>query len=259
MTVQYARRLANRGNAYHSTKMPTLLCVMTDAPGWISVALGFGLGIKHALEPDHLVAVSALMCRESQPDRASERLLDGTSGRMLRLGALWGAGHLSTVALGVGLLVALRVTVPVDHLLLFETPVAAMLIGLGLWTIIGALTSAGHDHVGDAHHRSVAPVRLSRPAWWSYAVGSVHGLAGTGALVIFVGATYPDLASALTYVMLFGMGAMLGMALLTYALAAPLRALHDRPRVYRLVTAGAGGLSVYLGVSIVFELARRQL
>ncbi len=223
---------------------------MTDAPGWISVVLGFGLGMKHALEPDHLAAVGTLMCGASQPGRVS--------GRLLRLGALWGAGHLSTVALGVGLLMALRVTIAADHLLLFETPVAVMLVGLGLWTIGSAITSGGHRHASNATRRGAGPIALSRPAWWSYAVGSVHGMAGTGALVIFVGATYPDLSSALTYVLLFGVGAMLGMAMLTGALAVPLRALHARPRAYRLVTAGAGGLSVYLGVSIAVELVRQQ-
>jgi hypothetical protein len=249
------RWAAYRGNADSVRNSPCLSWVMTDAPGWISVALGFGLGMKHALEPDHLVAVSTLMCGESRRGRVSGRV----SGRMLRLGALWGAGHLSTVALGVGLLIAMRVTIAADHLLLFETPVAAMLIGLGAWTIVGALTSAGHHHGSGAHHRSLAPMRLSRPAWWSYAVGSVHGMAGTGALVIFVGATYPDLSSAITYVLLFGVGAMLGMAVLTCTLAVPLRALQGRPQMYRLVTASAGGLSVYLGVTIALELARQRL
>ncbi|MBL0172041.1 MAG: hypothetical protein IPP90_15215 [Gemmatimonadaceae bacterium] len=206
--------------------------------------VGFGLGMKHALEPDHLVAVSTLMRGESR------------RGRLMQLGALWGAGHLSTVALGVGILTALRITLVADHLVLFEVPVAAMLIGLGLWTLVGAAGQSGNDPNRSRHENAVRS--SPRPAWWSYAVGSVHGLAGTGALVIFVAATFPDVPTAITYVVLFGVGAMLGMALITSTLAYPLRALEGRPTLYRMVTAGAGGLSVLLGVSIVIELVRMR-
>jgi cytochrome c biogenesis protein CcdA len=175
-------------------------------------------------------------------------------GKLLRLGAFWGAGHLTTVALGVGLLTALRVTLEDDQLLLFETPVAVMLIGLGLWTLVTAL--GPRPTIPNKDRQSLGMQSTPRPSWWSYAVGSVHGLAGTGALVIFVAATFPDFSSALIYVVLFGVGAMLGMALITSTLAYPLRALEGRPRLYRALTAGAGGLSVVLGLGIVVELRR---
>ena len=212
---------------------------LMDAHSWLSVVLGFGLGMKHALEPDHLVAVTTLMRGESG------------RGKLLRLGAFWGAGHLTTVALGVGLLTALRVTLRDEQLLLFETPVAVMLIGLGLWTL-----STAFGRRGIPNKDRQLPQSAPRPSWWSYAVGSVHGLAGTGALVIFVAATFPDMSSALLYVVLFGIGAMLGMALITSTLAYPLRALEGRPQLYRALTAGAGGLSVALGVGIFVELRR---
>lgn len=211
------------------------------AHAWIAVFVGFGLGMKHALEPDHLVAVTTLMRGESR------------RGKLIRLGALWGAGHLSTVALGVGILTALRVTLDAGHLLLFEAPVAAMLIGLGLWTLASAMSVPSPNE-----SRTINP-GLVRPAWWSYAVGSVHGLAGTGALVIFVAATFTDASMALSYVVLFGIGAMLGMALITSALAYPLRALQGRPMLYRVITASAGGLSVFLGASIVVALVRMRV
>ena len=216
-----------------------------EAHGWIPVLVGFGLGMKHALEPDHLVAVSTLMRGESR------------RGKLMKLGALWGAGHLSSVALGVGILTALRITLVADHLVVFETPVAAMLIGLGLWTLMSAASAPALIPNTSRHGHAVSP--SPRSAWWSYAVGSVHGLAGTGALVIFVAATFPDIPTALTYVVLFGVGAMLGMALISTALAYPLRALQARPTLYRVVTAGAGGLSVFLGVSIVIELVRTRV
>ncbi len=82
-------------------------------------------------------------------------------------------------------------------------------------------------------------------------------VAGSGALVVFVAATFADIPMALAYVVLFGVGAMLGMALITSSLALPLRALQTRPTLYRTVTAVAGALSVALGAMIVIAVVRR--
>lgn len=246
--------------------------------------------MKHALEPDHLVAVATLVRGESRV------------WRLVKLGALWGAGHLSTVALGVAILTTLRVTVSAEHLVLFETPVAAMLIGLGGWTMLGAIATGGgplaqyvsHVH-GGAHAGAPAGAHVGtsavagaaaqaaahghahaydagahgagdthqppfagrpRPAWWSYAVGSVHGLAGSGALVMFVAATFPEPRMAVSYVVLFGTGAMLGMALITSTLVWPMRMMERRPMVLRAVTGVAGALSVMLGAGVVVEVVK---
>jgi hypothetical protein len=190
--------------------------------GWL---LGVLLGMRHALEADHLAAVSTL-------------ITDGQARfRGAFLGAIWGIGH--TVALfGVGCVLALlKARMPDSLATVFELGVSVMLVYLGVRAVRRALRHVeGHVHVGSG----VA----ARPL----VVGLVHGLAGSGALTALVVAELPSVPARLAYIGLFGLGSVLGMALLSGLAGWPLAALGQSPRMLRGLSAVTGSVSVVLGI-----------
>ena len=213
--------------------------------------LGFLGGFKHAFEPDHVVAVSTLMHR-------TERL-----GQALRLGVAWGAGHTTMLMAAVLVIGLLRMPISEDWLAYFEIPVAIMLLALGAWALYGAVASLlrlwrhkhdgiPHFHVGEHDHPHGFAVR--RTGWPGFAVGLVHGLAGSAALVLLVAATLPTTLTSLVYALVFGIGSVLGMGAVTLALAATLRASRARPTFYHALTGLAGMLSMVLGGSLLVAL-----
>lgn len=195
--------------------------------------LGLLLGMRHALEPDHLAAVSLLVARRRSPAAG------------LVVGALWGVGH--TLALfAVGCVFALIGRhLPARTAAAFELLVAAMLVALGTRAIAGAARERAAPAVAD-------PGALSSPAtdrtsWQPLIVGVIHGLAGSGALTALVVARLPNALSRLLYIALFGAGAAIGMACLTGLAGWPLARMQSSPRLLRGVSAAAGLISLALG------------
>lgn len=201
--------------------------------GFLS-ALGLGLllGLRHATDADHVVAVTAIVARER------------SLGRAARIGVLWGIGHSLTV-LGVGgAIIGFRLAVPARVGLGLEFAVALMLILLGFANL---RPSAGRAHA----ERAAAGGGTLRPL----AVGVVHGLAGSAAVAILVLSTMTETVWALAYLALFGAGTIAGMLAVTVLLAAP--ALVATRRVERLhggLRLAAGALSVVFGVLLAREL-----
>ena len=204
---------------------------MTDLALPFALALGIASGFRHAFEPDHVVAVSTLVDGEAR------------LGRSVRLGLVWGAGHTTTLVIGVLLIGLLKLPVTEAALGWFELPVAAMLIGLGSWSLRDAVRPAPRE----ARHVH------AREGWAGYGVGLVHGLAGSGALLLLVAAALPTLAAGVGYAVLYGLGSVLGMGAVTLALSVPLRAAQGRPALYRALVGLAGVLSVGLGALILVE------
>jgi hypothetical protein len=203
------------------------------------------LGMRHALEPDHLAAVSTLVSRERDRYRAAW------------LGIFWGLGHsLALIAVGI-VLVVMRAELPPRLATLFELAVAVMLIALGIRACLQAAHGADHDPVR-AHRRGFAVhqhsglpphLHLGR---WTFArrpmlVGMVHGLAGSGALAALAMTTLPTPAARLAYMALFGVGSTVGMAALSGLLGWPLARLGSNERIGRGLSLVVGGLSVVLG------------
>ncbi|WP_457654620.1 hypothetical protein [Rhodocaloribacter sp.] len=215
----------------------------------LAFALGFLGGFKHAFEPDHMIAVSTLLHREARLSRA------------LRTGLAWGAGHTTTLVLGVLVVGVLRLQITAEHLGFFEIPVAFMLLGLGAWALFDAVSRLAHlrrhTHDGVPHfHVGAHPhphgFSLRRAGWPGFAVGLVHGLAGSGALLLLVAATLPSLGMSVLYALVFGLGSILGMAGVTLLLALPFRAARARPAFHHTLTGLSGALSLILGVSILY-------
>src|SRR5206468_2242920 len=162
-----------------------------------SSGLGSLLGMRHALEPDHLAAVSTLVSHERSSTKAAF------------LGLCWGIGHtLSLLAVGAALLV-LRAEMSASASDFFEFIVALMLVLLGLRAILQSIRQGPHGpaHVhrhGHLVHTHAASPRHVHIGSWTLArrpliVGAIHGLAGSGALTALVLTTLPTMTARLSY------------------------------------------------------------
>lgn len=201
------------------------------------LALGLFLGMRHATDADHVVAVTTLVARRQN-----------TRGAML-LGALWGAGHGLTLLIVGGAIILLGVVVPPRLGLSLELGVGVMLIALGAMNLSGAsgpLASAAHSGAGGE-----PPARRFR----SFIIGVVHGLAGSAAVALLVLSTIRDAGLALVYLGLFGLGTVAGMMLLTTAISFPLAAATRRfGRLERLLGGVTGAVSMAFGIFLVYQI-----
>lgn len=194
----------------------------------ISIALlGLLLGIRHAVDPDHVVAVGTIATRTTSFRRAAA------------VGALWGIGHTLTILFVGGGIIALRVVISPRIGLAMEFAVALMLILLGL------------QNVANARHRETREPSSRRP----FIVGMVHGMAGSAAVVLLVLATVRDSLWAFAYLVLFGLGTVVGMVIVTAIIALPasfaVRRVHN---ARRWLTLASGVASVVLGLMLASEL-----
>ena len=217
-----------------------------------SSSLGSLLGMRHALEPDHLAAVSTLVSEERSSVKAAW------------LGACWGLGHTFALVIVGAVLIVLRAELPARVADLFELFVAFMLIGLGLRAIAqsarqgqnGPLRSHHHHGVVHSHQSGAAHIHIGT---WTLArrpllVGAVHGLAGSGALTALVLATLPSAGAQLAYMGLFGLGSTLGMAALSGLLGWPLARLGAHRGVARAISLTVGCTSTVLGLAWGYPL-----
>jgi hypothetical protein len=210
--------------------------------GWL---LGLLLGMRHALEPDHLTAVSTLVVEHHGVRRGA------------LLGVFWGLGHTGAL-LTVGLLLALlHAKLPQGLSDAFELGVAIMLVGLGVRTVRRSLSEAlrgnPHEHRHGRHsHVHATEQEHVHVGHWTFAtrslvVGIVHGLAGSGALTVLVLAGMHSAFARLTYLAVFGAGSIVGMALLSGFAGWPLARIGQNGRLARGVMLATGALSIGLG------------
>jgi hypothetical protein len=222
-----------------------------------SSSLGSLLGMRHALEPDHLAAVSTLVTGERGTYRGA------------MLGACWGIGHtVSLLAVGA-VLVLLRAEMPARASTAFELCVALMLVGLGVRAIYLAAIQGPSGPVHVHHHGRTVHVHPGTTAHvhigaWTLArrpllVGAVHGLAGSGALTALVLTTLPSTAARLTYMTVFGLGSTIGMAALSGLLGWPLARVGGHHTVARGVSLVVGCVSTALGLAWGYPLLGRIL
>lgn len=193
--------------------------------GSSALLLGLLLGLRHAVDPDHVVVLSTLLSREPSIRHA------------VRLAALWGAGH-SVAFLGVGLSVAiLDVHVPDGFDRAASLAVGVLLVGLGSVQLVRPTHAPPTGHV------------VARPL----AVGVIHGLAGSAAVALLTLATLTSRLAAAGYLVLFALGTVLGMVLLTVLLARPMGALLRTPHGQTAVRWIAAALGLGLGLWILLS------
>jgi len=178
-------------------------------------SLGFALGVRHALDPDHLVAVSTIVSRNKSVVGSSVA------------GAFWGLGHTASLFLFGTIVLALRWTIPDGFVATAEKAVAAMLVLLGVHAFWRAIRSSRlhiHVHTHDGH-RHMHITREHQHGFHvgikSFIVGMVHGLAGTGSLMLLVIATAPSFVAGSIYILVFGLGSIGGMLVLSTLISIP--------------------------------------
>lgn len=187
--------------------------------------VGFVLGVRHATDADHVVAVAALVSRERRATAAS------------KLGAMWGAGHMLTVMLVGGAIIGFGLVLPPRVALSLELAVGVMLVGLGAFNLAVPANGA-------------APRTAAR----SFGVGVVHGLAGSAAIALLMLATIRDPRWAVAYLALFGVGTVAGMTIITSALALPLLFAARKDRLRAALPRLAGVLSVAFGCFVIYRI-----
>jgi hypothetical protein len=203
---------------------------------FLACLLGLANGVRHAMEPDHLAAVSTAVA-ELKSARAS-----------VRFAASWGVGHALMLVVVGGALMLLRTRMPPRVEEGFEIGVAVMLIVLGARAIRQA------SRVAHQHPHAVAGRFAVRPL----AIGIVHGLAGSGALTALVVSKAPSIAAGLLFLGLYGAGATLGMAALAGAAGVPLARIARQDRWARRLLVAVGTLSLLMGIGWGVAAAMRM-
>ena len=199
--------------------------------GWPTLALGLVLGMRHAMDPDHVVAVAALTAR-------TRRTWSGAW-----LGAVWGFGHTITLAGAGAAIILLNLTLPPRVGLAFEFIVAIALV------VVGTL------NVGRGAGVTVPAPAARVAALRAFGVGLAHGLAGSAAVALLVLATVRDPLLACGYLVLFGAGTIAGMMLISAGFAAPLSSATKRwPSLGPWVRVATGVLSLGFGVWLMVQI-----
>jgi len=244
------------------------------------IGLGFLLGIRHATDPDHVIAVTTIVSRQQSVRHAGI------------IGALWGLGHTITIVLvGTGIIV-FNLVIPPRIGLAMELAVGLMLILLGILNLTGLTRwiterftpehGAGivhshihrhggephvhtHTHEPDAHvgleERPQGPFQqlLARLGLYQLlrplAVGIVHGLAGSAAVALLVLTTIRDPRWAIAYLLVFGIGTIAGMMLITIILGAPFAYTGKRfAALNRGLGLASGLISIAFGLFITVQI-----
>ena len=193
------------------------------------LGLGFLLGMQHALEADHIAAVSSIAARRSEV------------GDIVKHGLTWGLGHTLTLFAFAGAAILLGHAIPESLARPLETAVGVMLVGLGLhvlWRLWrdrvhfhrhghgdGTVHIHAHSHAGERVSHARAAHAHAHPQgfrWRTLLVGLMHGMAGSAALLLLAVSKAASPAAGLGYVALFGVGSMIGMGALSAVIAVPL-------------------------------------
>jgi hypothetical protein len=221
------------------------------------LGLGFLLGMQHALEADHIAAVSSIAARRSE------------IGDIVKHGLTWGLGHTLTLFAFAGAAILLGHALPEHFARPIETAVGIMLVGLGahvLWRLWrdrvhfhqhghgdGTVHIHAHSHAGESiPHISAAHAHAHGFRWRTLLVGLMHGMAGSAALLVLAVSQASSAAVALGYVALFGIGSMLGMGALSTVIAVPL-AVSARWLTWanRGLQGAVGVITIAIGVTTI--------
>jgi ABC-type nickel/cobalt efflux system permease component RcnA len=241
------------------------------------LALGFLLGMRHATDPDHVVAITTIVTKQQGIAKAGV------------IGALWGLGHTFTIFVVGTIIILFQVTIPPRIGLSMELAVAAMLILLGVLNLTGTLRWLQErftprpqlpNAANNANDRSaptpfrdssvptkprsvetkLQPHRLLRAVGLynilrPLAIGIVHGLAGSAAVALLVMTTIRDPWWAITYLLLFGIGTIAGMMIITAAIAMPFVFTGKRFSGWNRGMAMASGLlSLGFGLFLSYQI-----
>lgn len=220
--------------------------------------------MQHAFEPDHVAAVSTQVSNSKlkQKKKSAINLLFETFTKSSVLGAIWGAGHTTTLVLMGLLIYAMAITIQEQVFQGLEFVVGIMLVFLGITTAInkrlfkfrhshhhrhedGTIHFHEHDHNKSGH----------RHGHKSYVIGLIHGLAGSGSLVVLTAATLDNVGMVLSFILIFGVGSVIGMALVGGLIGMPLVLANKMGKIQKVFRYAAGLFSLMIGANIMYEIA----
>jgi len=222
-----------------------------------SLLLGFMLGLSHALDADHVVAVGTLAAETENLKRSSI------------LGLFWGMGHTVTLAVLGTIVLSLKWHIPPMVATGMEVLVAAMIISLGgllLWRVQRPLTFHTHTHSHDdkAHthvhvhvekHDTHVHQHFKNSLRKAFGVGVVHGVAGSAALTVGVMATMPTTLLGFAYIVVFGSGTIAGMFVMSTVVSVPFILMAQRSTYWqKRVKACAGIFAIGFGSILAWSL-----
>ncbi len=225
------------------------------------MGLGLTVGLEHAFEADHVAAVSTQVSKSRLIKKSAKQILRESITKSSLLGVFWGAGHTTTLVL-MGLLVyALTITIQEQVFSGLEFVVGLMLVLLGTTTILnrkiikfrhrhphqhedGTVHLDAHDH-NDVDHKH---------GHKSYIIGLVHGLAGSGNLVVLTAATLDNVELVLGFILIFGLGSIIGMAIVGSLIGIPFAFANRLVMMQKIFRYVAGLLSLLIGINIIYEI-----
>ena len=220
--------------------------------------IGFVLGLSHAVEADHLAAVSAIVSEKKNLFTASI------------IGGLWGVGHTISLFLVGGLVIFLKLQISETVEARLEAIVGGMLVLLGLNALRKLFTAQeihahSHSHDGHAHthihlHKDEAEEESHHQfSPRSVIIGMVHGLAGSAALMLLVVPTIASPVVALFYILIFGVGSIAGMMLMSLLIGLPFHfTANNFVYLNKAIRLCAGIFSLSLGSFIIYEKLLRS-
>jgi hypothetical protein len=225
------------------------------------LGLGFLLGMQHALEADHIAAVSSIAARRAHV------------GDIVKHGLTWGLGHTLTLSAFAGAALLLGHAISEQFARPIETAVGIMLVGLGahvLWRLWrdrvhfhthghgdGTVHIHAHSHAGETvAHARASHVHAHGFRWRTLLVGLMHGMAGSAALLLLAASQASSPAVGLGYVALFGIGSMVGMGALSTVIAVPLAvSARGLTRVNRCLQGAVGAITIAIGAATIYTTA----
>jgi sulfite exporter TauE/SafE len=225
------------------------------------LGLGLAIGLEHAFEPDHVAAVSTQVSKGKYSKKPVKQILKKSITKSSILGAIWGAGHTTTLVL-IGLLVyALGITIQEQVFSGLEFIVGLMLVFLGITTILnkkiirfkhkhphkhedGTIHLEEHHHVDSEHKHGHK----------SYVIGLIHGLAGSGSLVVLTAVTLDNIGMALGFILIFGIGSMVGMAMIGGLMGFPFALVGKISKIQKIFRYVAGLFSLVIGIKIIYTI-----
>lgn len=211
------------------------------------IGFGFILGLEHAMDADHVVAVSTIVGRTRDIKRAS------------LIGVIWGMGHTTTILLVGSLILILKSSLPTWLGPSLELLVGIMLVILGLDVMrkvkIEKLHIHRHSH-GNKVHTHIHSHKDSYEhdhAHKPYIVGMVHGLAGSAALTLIVLTSIGSTFMGIIYLLVFGIGSITGMLIVSAMIRLPFKLTSRHNRINSVLKIGTGVISIMLGIMLIYQ------
>ena len=237
-----------------------LTSLLQESSPFFIIIAGLMIGLLHAFEPDHLSSVSTQLTHSSKSHNSKKIALKSLTITSSLRGALWGAGHTSSIIL-MGLLIAgLSLNLPNNFFISAEIIVGFMLIILGIFTITNKSIfkqKHTHPHVhsnGISHTHSHDHNTDHRHGHKSYLIGCVHGVAGSGSLVALAASTMNSFDLMIYFLILFGIGSIIGMTIASGVLGLPFILLSKIKSATKYLRYTVAGITFVIGLNILFNI-----